>query len=375
MARGCFERSLQPLHGIYALLLCSMMFTCFQFLDRGNATTRSDAQQLGVGTSRDSGCLQFGRWVPHPTASNVYKSNKCNLFFAHFCTGQDEKRTLAWKWEAASASCPELNPRMLATWLANKTVLLVGDSATQQQAVSLHCLLAQYLSENPARAYGRGFPSRLINGASITFARLDSFLHTGGNGTLELHPDWPHELLERADVVVLNTGFHKGGYDTEEKREALIRIVTNYLAEMSGHGMFIYRSLYMPADNCRHAAAPFQQYSDVPRRSDHYTFEYISSMDSAWRNAFAKLGPRFMFHNVSVASSLRVDGHTNIVPGTTNRTDCLHFCLPGVVDLWSWYMFADSFGKGMYELSRAWIGERSIMSVWLAWHVLTSSCY
>lgn len=51
----------------------------------------------------------------------------------------------------------------------------------------------------------------------------------------------------------------------------------------------------------------------------------------AWKTALQQLNdPRFVFLDVEPMTRARPDGHL-----WPHRPDCLHYCLPGVIDYWT----------------------------------------
>ena len=57
----------------------------------------------------------------------------------------------------------------------------------------------------------------------------------------------------------------------------------------------------------------------------------FDSHNQAWREALGALGDdRFVFVDVEPMTRARPDGHLN-----PPSPDCLHYCLPGVIDYWT----------------------------------------
>ena len=145
-------------------------------------------------------------------------------------------------------------------------------------------------------------------------------------------------------------------------------MIQNMLAYLRQHfkGNRVYiRSTIAGHPNCKHAQGP---YSDLiyPHDPVWHNWAEFASHNQAWREALAALGDeryeqgrmhgilhaagltdqlcgrdtdtsgrrvRFVFLDVEPLTRARPDGHLN-----PSGPDCLHYCLPGVIDIWNLFL-------------------------------------
>jgi len=133
------------------------------------------------------------------------------------------------------------------------------------------------------------------------------------------------------DVLVFNTGHL---YFDEEK-VGTMRLVFEKTAQLLRRvwpGIIVYRSLTVGQDGCAKHEKPLT-WDRIP--ADWWTeFHQFKAYDQMVMEAFRDV-PNFHVINVSM-TDLRPDGHLlknpSFPPGVA---DCMHWCLPGPIDLWS----------------------------------------
>ncbi|CAE7566487.1 TBL8 [Symbiodinium natans] len=310
---------------------------------------------------RDRGCLQAGAWVQRPGQLEDITPfyDGCVKKYFHICarphaawkslgfnvsaTGAQDwrmRRLLSWLWVPANADCNLSTRSSLLESLSGRRVLFIGDSLTMEHFVSLRCLVGDVAVRDEHRQME---PEQSVvslrGGGFIHFYRLDHFVH---ESTDVVAPDWPSQLVQEADVVILNTGAHKHARLGDGRNRTAVaemaQTVARTLHSQNKHGVFIFRSHFRPHAKCDEVAAPISSLDHIP--PTQFNWHTFADQDNEWRNVFERSGPRFVFYNITLATSLRADAHTVLIkaPG---KHDCLHFCLPGVVDLWSLYIISD----------------------------------
>ena len=296
--------------------------------------------------SRDTGCLSQGQWV---RAADSYGVNAGGAeycpghAFKHFCMFSDQSRArlnriASWSWVPSQPSCPSVRYGDIFQRLLSRRVLFLGDSLTQEQFMALQCRVLPIV-ESRSGDLRTDITLKLQGGGMIRYVRLDHFIV---NTTETLVDGWPYEAVQQADLVVLNTGLHKNSVlVTRSDFEAMARTTVSALFHNT-HGVVAFRSHFMPRGDCAGFQEPLRNESQVSEWSHHTAYNWLRlpMMNDVWWDAFDLAGPRFVFYNITWATNLRADAHTVFLPGK-NHSDCVHFCLPGVVDLWNIYMLWD----------------------------------
>ena len=295
---------------------------------------------------RDTGCLSQGRWV---RAVGSYGLNGMGAeycpgqAFKHFCVFSDQSRArlkqiTSWSWVSSQASCPPVSYGDILHRLSSQRVLFLGDSLTQEQFMALQCNVLPIV-KSTSGDIRTNISLKLHSGGMIQYVRLDWFIV---NTTETLIDGWPYEAVKQADLVVLNTGLHKSSLLVARSDfEALARTTVSALSHNT-HGVLAFRSHFMPHGDCARIQEPLRNKSQVFEWYHYASYNWLQlpMMNDVWWDAFDSAGPRFVFYNITWATTLRADAHTLFLPGK-NHSDCVHFCLPGVIDLWNIYMLWD----------------------------------
>ena len=135
------------------------------------------------------------------------------------------------------------------------------------------------------------------------------------------------------DVLVLNVGqhLHDPSDDGTGAVELIAELALRHLAGVDFRGTVFYRTNYRPG-----CLAPDDD-RGVTELS-HYNWLQLAdgTYDTLWLRAACRLYPRLRVLNVTPASAQRFNAHVGLAyPGIHNVTDCLHWCLPGPIDMWN----------------------------------------
>ncbi|CAE7858176.1 Protein trichome birefringence-like 8 [Symbiodinium microadriaticum] len=358
-------------------ILTVTMFACFLALVTDNMALPRSMQGIVIAHSEeqaakmckieDRGCLKAGTWVQRsgPKEEEIFPFHEgCSKKFFHICaqskaawkslglnvsaTGAQDfrmRRLLSWLWVPANVGCNLSSRSSLLEALSGRRVLLIGDSIAKEHYVSLRCLVGDAAVKDEREHFK---PEQSVvslhGGGFIQFYRLNTFVQ---ESTDVVTPDWPSQLVHEADVVILNTGAHKHARLSDGQNRTAVaemaRTVAKTLQSQNQRGVFIFRSHFLPHASCEEVTAPISSLGRVPRPTQ-FNWHTFADQDEEWRNAFERSGPRFLFYNITLATSLRADAHTVLLK-TPSKRDCLHFCLPGVVDLWSLYTIVEVLQK------------------------------
>ncbi|CAO3645003.1 unnamed protein product [Cunninghamella echinulata] len=248
-------------------------------------------------------------------------------------------------------------------------MLLVGDSITQLMFESLGCLLGQDLTGVKLDSNLTGGDTNLWAGqfvhpskvdepqaVSLAYLRSDYLVRLDDFKIMEPFDDegyligkgsnfpWVH-TLDRFTYIIINTGPHwhadlKWGPHKSDKELVKaytegMQAVFNYLKDhIKPHQRVWVRSTPYGHAKCSQYKAPSKKPHVPNKKEGEYQWDLLEKFDFVWKNWIDdEKDNRFHFFNVSSLSNLRGDAHSN------PDSDCLHFCIPSVVDDWNYLLF------------------------------------
>jgi hypothetical protein len=281
-------------------------------------------------------CISHGNgtWVPSPRSASYTLSND---FLPNFSTskhfwGKCGLKSLTHAWipsgNGCSARYDEDTIALFNTLFHRKRVLFIGDSTQGQFFTSVvHTvgLETSYVSSRGVRHFqmclGNAYEREMIvetkGGVVMQFVRHDTLMSASSD---DIHrcssPQYcPFvEPAKQADLIILNTGYHKGGN------------ISITLAELHAiknpHTQIIYRSLHSPA--CDGKVWP----TNPKRRFTTYNHAQLEAMNEKTRSIIDNWND---VHYLNVWPLSNSNGQSRFNP----PTDCVHQCMPGPIDEWS----------------------------------------
>ncbi|CAN6201973.1 unnamed protein product [Urochloa humidicola] len=333
--------------------------------------------------------MSLGKWVREPKGP-VYTNLTCPTLpdFKNCQKYGKDPGHLFWRWQPDGCDLPRFSPERFLDVVRGKRLAFIGDSLARNQLDSLLCLLSQ--AETPTEVYRDAFDKfrtwhfpahdfTLMAMWTEFYAHASPVLDAEGKPTpsFDIHLDrlsanWTSRLPE-LDYAVLSGGnwFFRVNYLWEGGRRvgcvncreanltdlgiahAVRRVVRAALGAVAGcrdckRGLVTFLRTYTP-DHFEHGSWFSGGYCN---RTQPLGEEEIGLEGIGWelrrvqreevarvRETAAGLGTRrFGVLDVTKAMMLRADGH----PGAyydkrwvRNASDCLHWCLPGPVDMWN----------------------------------------
>jgi hypothetical protein len=247
----------------------------------------------------------------------------------HACSCTPEQSHDNFHWNPRNCILPAFNATRFCNLLSDRTLMLVGDSTSDQAATVLI---------NTIRAsFGNPVPDLPIDkqeiigcGRRIRFAVSDTLIgekfgqYNRGKHWLE----YARTLNVERDVLLLSVGPHI--YSTSNLKRVIQQVIAEHNAQLPQLRL-IWRSQY--PGGC--GLTPLTEYPD-----DLYWQDYLNSgreifsyadhrtWDELALSYFSNSSKNRAFLDISPLH-LRPDSHVGSMPGAKYPRDCLHLCLPG----------------------------------------------
>lgn len=283
-----------------------------------------------------------GRWMksssPIPFPVCMWNNHR-NCHSLDKQTGRSRERiekSYQWEWIPNNCRIHEFDgKRLVSTLESNKHRLIyVGDSLNVDMGNSMACMMNNSSPTVPHQLVKTirddflGCPSKKDPASEYGTERYCSNL-TEVQRRWQTHID-NHKITDR-DILVVNTGAH--WYGRPENAAIAFSAIANALSRVF-RGTLIVRTTVMGHKECQLFEEPLEPNGTLPLSLKDLPFN--------WAN-FGKLNE--MITKAVAASTLkdfkilyvdmfeqRPDGHA-LGPG--NKTDCLHYCVPGPIDWWN----------------------------------------
>ena len=232
-------------------------------------------------------------------------------------------------WVPHGCALPPWNPEHFCDLLGNRTILLIGDSTVQQAA----SVLMNHVAFDSTSG---GVSNRCQE--QIIFASADTL--TGHHfGAWNRGRPW-HEAVElhKPHIVILGVGPHiynslhpNSTYHIRTLNSSLIysSIVENVKSVFMARKhefLLIWKTISGGGCSAKPLTTPLQPADWTEYKGKAYNYGFFEEWDGIARSAFSDVPHAYLLDMHPI--TLRSDAHIS-------KEDCLHYCLPGPLSLFS----------------------------------------
>ncbi|OAY39020.1 protein trichome birefringence-like 36 [Manihot esculenta] len=360
-----------------AASLCFSICKPFQLIsgpgDGFSWINEEDSEVDMVQTRHDSSSscdLNSGKWV-YDQSYPLYDSTCPYLSTAVTCrkNGRPDSDYEKWRWKPHGCSIPRFDALKFLGKMRRKRIMLVGDSIMRNQWESLVCLVQGVIPT--------GHKTVSYNGPSMAFHALDfettiEFswapllveLKKGSGNKRILHLDMIEEnarYWRNVDVLVFDSAHwwtHSeqwSSWDYYMEGQSLIKSMNPMIAYQKGlttwakwidlnldprRNRVIFRSM-SPRHNRENGWKCYNQREPLAFFSHQHVPEQLVVLKEVVR----KMSFPVYLQDITTISALRRDGHPSVYRRAISQeerqhpsgfsSDCSHWCLPGVPDIWN----------------------------------------
>ncbi|PSS33615.1 Protein trichome birefringence-like [Actinidia chinensis var. chinensis] len=327
-----------------------------------------------------------GNWVPYLDGPYYTNETKCIIDNRQNCLkfGRPDTEFMKWRWKPDECELPLFDAARFLEIVRGKSMAFVGDSIARNQMQSLVCLLTNvtrpldisYMMEPSEHYYYYGYNFTIAHIWTTHLVGASAEFHPFSKHPSSVNLDIPDKLwaseIENYDFVIISTGhwflrplrYHQKGklvgcHVCGKERPTDLNIYYAYrmalrtafrtligLPKFKGvtflrtvTGSHVSHGGNWSEDGDCAWTRPF-------RREEMKIDDVVSEMYSIQLEEFSaaqregrKRGLKFGLLDITEPMALRPDGHPyrygHWPHVKVRRNDCLHWCLPGPIDVWN----------------------------------------
>ncbi|XP_074335546.1 protein trichome birefringence-like 14 isoform X2 [Apium graveolens] len=333
-----------------------------------------------------------GRWIAD-NRRPLYSGTKCKQWLSDMwscrLTLRKDFSYEAYRWQPEACDMPEFNGSQFLRRMQDKTVALVGDSLNRQQYQSLMCMITggedRPEVENVGRKYGlvvpRGavrpdgwayrFPdtnTTVLYYWSASLCDLEPVNMTDPATEIAMHldraPAFLSRYIDQIDVLVLNTGHHWNRGKLNANRWVMYvggkPVKDRMLVQIGNAKSFAVHSIARWVDSQITLRPQLKAFFRTISPRHFYNGDWNTggscdntmpmlhgsevdqdeSSDSVIESAVKSTRVKIL--DITALSQLRDEAHMSRYSLKTSDGvhDCLHWCLPGIPDVWNEILYA-----------------------------------
>ncbi|KAH8483789.1 hypothetical protein H0E87_028270 [Populus deltoides] len=327
-----------------------------------------------------------GNWVPDFEGS-IYTNSSCATIPTSkncFRNGRKDKDFLNWRWKPERCDLPRFDATAYLDIVRGKTLAFIGDSVARNHIESLLCLLSQ--KEVPVDAYSdsedrnriwhfpvHNFTLKMLWTKFLVHGE-ERVINGSSSGIFDLYLDkvdenWARDL-HSLDYVVISDAHWFFRQIYLHKGSNVVACVYCNEANVTDRGVafalrMAFRAAFSQINHCNkckgivtlvrtfspsHFENGFWNTGGSCNRTSPYNDQKINFGAYEWEirsmqveeieraEKRGKKGKSFGVLDVTMAMLMRPDGHPGAFWGNQwmkGYNDCVHWCLPGPIDVWN----------------------------------------
>ncbi|XP_009590414.1 protein trichome birefringence-like 34 [Nicotiana tomentosiformis] len=386
------------LHSILGILLLVFLFMSFYLIGDSNNAVNILANKRIRKNSFSKCDLFSGSWVFDNVSYPLYKEQQCSFMtddFACHKFGRKDSKFQHWRWQPYDCDLPRFNAKALLEKLKGKRVLFVGDSLNKNQWVSMVCLiessgipslkppiwkgnlitfevkeynatidfywsplLVESNCDDPVKHRVRDRIIRIeaIEKHARHWIDADILIFDSFTWWLESQMTLLWGSFESSDAIYKKVGMNLRRY------EMALRTWSDWLEFQIDRKRtrLFFMSLSPPHRNATDWGMGndqncYNETEPISRKQYWGSENDVKMMEIAEKavNGLQKRGVDIQYLNITQLSDYRKDAHPSIYKrnwvaltkeqllNPRSYADCVHWCLPGVPDVWNQILYAN----------------------------------
>ncbi|KAL0338143.1 UNVERIFIED_CONTAM: protein trichome birefringence-like 34 [Sesamum angustifolium] len=359
---------------LIALIVAALVVGAVYLTTECGYLVQEDDQKLGMKGSEEKCDLFSGKWVFDNKSYPLYREEECTFMSDQLACGKFGRNNLDyqhWRWQPHHCDLPRFNATALLERLRNKRLVFVGDSLNRGQWVSMVCLLDKAIAPGLKHMHNNG--SALITFKAKDYnARIEFYW---APLLVESNSDDPvsHRLPDRivraqdiekharhwtdADILVFNTYLWWrrpqmkvlwGSFNSSDAIYKKVNMLRSYEMALKTWAEEWGKSI---GGNCYNETEMIVEEGYRGRGTDPKMMQIVeATIDQLQRR-----GLNVQMINITQLSDYRKEGHPSIyrkqwepltqqqISDPLSYADCIHWCLPGVPDVWNELLYAYIF--------------------------------
>ncbi|XP_049407527.1 protein trichome birefringence-like 34 [Solanum stenotomum] len=379
------------------------------FEDNSNSNSNSsmgkeNEESLTYSSSNNKCNLFSGKWVFDNESYPLYKEQDCKFMSDQLACqkfGRKDLNYQHWRWQPHQCDIPRFNATTLLEKLRNKRLVFVGDSLNRGQWVSMVCLIDTAVHDSSLKSMHYRYNTSLIifqvkdYNATIEFYWEPLLVES--NSDDPVHHRLPERIVRansiekhgsrwtNADFIVFNTYLWWrrphikvlwGSFERSDGIYKEVKMLRSY--EMALKAWADWLEIHVnrtktqlffmsmspvheraeewgkaKGENCYSEKEIIQEEGYQGNGSDPKMMKIVESTMDELKHR----GLNVHLLNITQLSEYRKEGHPSIyrkqwdslteeqIANPSSYADCIHWCLPGVPDVWNELLFAYMFNN------------------------------